>query len=151
MRSDTIKAINLAIRESVSSVPNPRAELVGLAVGALHRAMGAATHEEAQRHTLRAIAYLVRRLELDAPTQEIAPNAPTEILDLLEKIRDTERGASSACTVEDAIGVVQEAVDPHWMNKPGQRRRMLRRAAAWALFALELHDAAAKLDAPGDG
>jgi hypothetical protein len=67
MRSDTIKAINHAIRESVPSVPNPRAELITLARGAAARADDAATPEEARGHTLRAIAYLVRRLELDAP------------------------------------------------------------------------------------
>jgi hypothetical protein len=70
MRSDTIKAINHAIRESVPSVPNPRAGLGWLAVGAARRAHGAATPEEARAHTLRAIAYLVRRLELDAPGDE---------------------------------------------------------------------------------
>jgi hypothetical protein len=67
MLQTTIKAINHAIRESVPSVPNPRAELAELATGALVRARYAATPEEAQRHTLRAIAYLVRRYELDAP------------------------------------------------------------------------------------
>jgi hypothetical protein len=70
MLQTTIKAINIAIRESVPSVPNPRAELITLARGAAARADDAATPEEARAHTLRAIAYLVRRLELDAPGDE---------------------------------------------------------------------------------
>lgn len=68
MLQTTIDDIDSAIAASPAAFTgNPRAELITLARGATARADDAATPEEARAHALRAIAYLVRRLELDAP------------------------------------------------------------------------------------
>jgi hypothetical protein len=67
MLSTTIKAIDQAVQSVGTYTLTPREEFPELAVGAIRRAQGAATPEEARAHTLRAIAYLVRRYELDAP------------------------------------------------------------------------------------
>lgn len=68
MLQTTIDDIDSAIAASPPALTgDPRADLIELATGATFRAKYATTPEEARRHTLRAIAYLVRRLELDAP------------------------------------------------------------------------------------
>lgn len=66
MLPETIRLIEQAIIDSPPSISSPRVELLEQAVGAAFRAKMSSSPEETQRHTLRAIAYLVRRLELDA-------------------------------------------------------------------------------------
>lgn len=71
-------------------------------------------------------------------SRDISP----DVLELLERIRAERKGA----TVEDAIYAARDKLlSAHTARV--ERRMWLLQGAAWALYALELHDAAAK---PGD-
>lgn len=65
MLPETIQRITPAV-QATRLFMGPDEDPLELAISAIRRAQGASTPEEAEGHTLRAIAYLVRRLELDA-------------------------------------------------------------------------------------
>ena len=65
MRPETVRLITQAIVESQPSVESPRRGLLDLAIAAALAARGGPTTVETRKNVLRAIAYLVRRLELD--------------------------------------------------------------------------------------
>ena len=71
MRPETLRRIEEAIAGSPRPMTlSPSTELLDLARGAVLRAQMVDDGAAADEHSLRAIAYLVRRLELDAPAPE---------------------------------------------------------------------------------